>query len=166
MRRREALKGPINFVLSFCRYILDIVLQNSEAPLFDQGSAFRAAWEIWFNQSEALPRSALVCQTSFGGQVSGTVTKCRLFFQANACMEVAFSTKSCNVSFLPLIRVTKLPFVIWKNLLLSLSYRAFCIKIFKCDRDAYRKIKIKPALGKPMFVWRKLKLSPIKGDHT
>ena len=48
----------------------------------------RAAWEIWFNQSEALPRrhqygiSALVSQTSFGEKASGSVAKCRLFSQA------------------------------------------------------------------------------------
>ena len=53
----------------------------------------RAAWEIWFNQSEALPRSgywtrhqfgisALVSQTSFDGETSGSVAKCRLFSRA------------------------------------------------------------------------------------
>ena len=48
-----------------------------------------AAWEMWFNQSEALPRSrhqygisALVSQTSFGGETSGSVAKFRLFSQA------------------------------------------------------------------------------------
>ena len=53
----------------------------------------RAAWEIWFNQSEAPPRSgywtrhqygisALVSQTSFDGETSGSVAKCRLFSRA------------------------------------------------------------------------------------
>ena len=53
----------------------------------------RAAWEIWFNQSEALPKSgkwsvisgisALISQMSFRGETSGSVAKFRLFSQAN-----------------------------------------------------------------------------------
>ena len=55
-----------------------------------------AAWEIWFNQSEALSSSAwvvtrrrygisaLVFQTSFSGETSGSVAKCRLFSQTKA----------------------------------------------------------------------------------
>ena len=54
-----------------------------------------ATWEIYFNQSEALTRSgqwriyqygisALVSQTSFGGETRGSVAKCRLFSQANS----------------------------------------------------------------------------------
>ena len=56
----------------------------------------RVEWEIGFNQSEALPRSgyygisALVSQTSFGGETSGSVAKCRLFSQA----EWGFTYKS------------------------------------------------------------------------
>ena len=38
-----------------------------------------AAWEIWFNQSWI---SALVSQTSFGGETSCRVAKCQLFSQA------------------------------------------------------------------------------------
>ena len=37
-----------------------------------------AAWKIWFNQRI----SVLVSQTSFGGETSGSVAKCRLFSQA------------------------------------------------------------------------------------
>ena len=51
-------------------------------------------WDIWFNQSEALPRhwvvmshqygvSALVSQTSVSSETSGSVTKCPLFSQAS-----------------------------------------------------------------------------------
>ena len=36
-----------------------------------------AAWKIWFNQRI----SVLVSQTSFGGETSGSVAKCRLFSQ-------------------------------------------------------------------------------------
>ena len=40
----------------------------------------RAAWEIWFNQSKALPRSGFVSQTSIGGETSGSVAKWRPLF--------------------------------------------------------------------------------------
>ena len=54
-----------------------------------------AAWEICFNQSEALPRSrqghviskdfsAPVPQTPFCGKISDGLVKCRLFSQADA----------------------------------------------------------------------------------
>ena len=36
------------------------------------------AWEIWFNQWEALPRSG-----SFGGETSGSIAKCQLFNSGN-----------------------------------------------------------------------------------
>ena len=60
-----------------------------------------AAWEIWFKQSEALPRSGdwrvisteFLCslaQTSFGGKTSGSVAKCRLFSQAKCRPTVLF----------------------------------------------------------------------------
>ena len=54
----------------------------------------RATWEIWFNQSEALPRSwewrvvsleslRSFIKTSFGGETNGSVAKCKLFSQAS-----------------------------------------------------------------------------------
>ena len=38
--------------------------------------------------------------------------------------------------------------------------------LYKSDRDAYRKTKIKPAVGKPMWLWHELELTPLKGLHT
>ena len=59
----------------------------------DLGSASVSKFPTWHDQSEALPRfcsdtssdgiSPLVSQTSFGGETSGGVAKCRLSSQAD-----------------------------------------------------------------------------------
>ena len=47
----------------------------------------RGTTQIWVVTRHQYWISALVCQTSFGGETSGSVTKCRLFSQARSALE-------------------------------------------------------------------------------
>ena len=50
----------------------------------DQSEALpRSTTQIWLVTRQQYGISALVSQTTFGGQTSGSVAKCRLFYQAN-----------------------------------------------------------------------------------
>ena len=69
----------------------------------------RAAWEVWFNQSKALPRSGFVSQTSLGGETSGSVAKWRLFSQATnfALGLIWFSNLALHWQFLRLFETIR-----------------------------------------------------------
>ena len=49
----------------------------------DAAQAIRISTQIWVVTRNQYGISALVCQTSLGGETSGSVAKCRLFSQAN-----------------------------------------------------------------------------------
>ena len=53
MRRRETLKRPIHFVLSFCRYILDICTTELGGTLVQSLSPWHQS-DTFFNLSESV----------------------------------------------------------------------------------------------------------------
>ena len=68
--------------------------------------------------------SALASQMSFGMQTSGSVTKCRLFFQAKIKQKISFSLKSRqNAQVIQMSNETKVLYSI-------LNYAALTRKIF------------------------------------
>ena len=53
----------------------------------------RSTTQIWVMMRHEI--SALVSQTSFGGETSGTVAKCRLFFQVSFWSRAFFGSFMC-----------------------------------------------------------------------
>ena len=51
---------------------------------------FRSTTQLWVVSRHPYGISALVCQTSFGGETSAGVTKCWLFSQANHTKETLY----------------------------------------------------------------------------